>query len=125
MGRIWQRNLGNRLSRRTETNVVQSAENSPKQGLALLQTELKNESAAHRDELIQCLRWGLSKSDEAFLQEIVATDRSSNVKETARRLLCSLPDSELVKIYEELLRGNYISISFWDGRMIRLNLPLK
>lgn len=79
--------------------------NSPKQGLALLQTELKNESAAHRDELIQCLRWGLSKSDEAFLQEIVATDRSSNVKETARRLLCSLPDSELVKIYEELLRG--------------------
>ena len=105
MGRIWQRNLGNRLSRRTETNVVQSAENSPKQGLALLQTELKNESAAHRDELIQCLRWGLSKSDEAFLQEIVATDRSSNVKETARRLLCSLPDSELVKIYEELLRG--------------------
>ena len=35
----------------------------------------------------------------------MATDRSSNVKETARRLLCSLPDSELVKIYEELLRG--------------------
>lgn len=30
--------------------------NSPEQGLALLQTELKNESAAHRDELIQCLR---------------------------------------------------------------------
>lgn len=58
--------------------------NSPEQGLALLQTELKNEPAAHRDELIQCLRWGLSKSDEAFLQEIVATDRSSNVKETAR-----------------------------------------
>ena len=58
--------------------------NSPEQGLALLQTELKNESAAHRDELIQCLWWGLSKSDEAFLQEIVATDRSSNVKETAR-----------------------------------------
>ena len=65
---------------------------------------------------------GLSKSDEAFLQEIVATDRSSNVKETARRLLCSLPDSKLVKIYENYCGGNYISISFWDGRMIRLNL---
>ena len=99
--------------------------NSPEQGLALLQTELKNESAAHRDELIQCLRWGLSKSDEAFLQEIVATDRSSNVKETARRLLCSLPDSELVKYTKNYCGGNYISISFWDGRMIRLNLPLK
>lgn len=77
----------------------------PEQGLALLQTELKNESAAHRDELIQCLRLGLSKTDETFLQEIAATDRSSNVKETARQLLCSLPDSELVKTYEGLLRG--------------------
>ena len=77
----------------------------PEQGLVLLQTELKNESAAHREELIQCLRIGLNKTDEAFLQEIVSTDRSSNVKETARQLLCSLPDSELVKTYQDLLRG--------------------
>lgn len=77
----------------------------PEQGLILLQTELKNESAAHRDELIQCLRIGLNKTDEAFLQEIVMTDRSSNVKETARKLLCSLPNSELVKTYQDLLRG--------------------
>ena len=59
---------------------------NPEQGLALLQTELKNESVAHRDELIQCLRINLSKKDEPFLQEIITTDRSSNVKETARRL---------------------------------------
>lgn len=77
----------------------------PEQGLALLQTELKNESAAHRDELIQCLRIGLSKTDEAFLQQIIATDRSSIVRETARQLLCCLPDSELVKTYQDLLRG--------------------
>lgn len=78
---------------------------NPEQGTALLQTELKNESAAHRDELIQCLQIGLSKADEAFLQEIISTDRSSNVKETARRLLSSIPDSELVKAYSELLNG--------------------
>lgn len=75
------------------------------EGLALLQTELKNESATHRDDLIQCLRTGLNKADESFLLGIAATDRSSNVKETARRLLCSLPDSELVKTYCDLLRG--------------------
>lgn len=86
----------------------------PEQGLTLLQTELKNESAAHREELIQCLRIGLNKTDEAFLQEIVTTDRSSNVKEVARQLLCSLPDSELVKTYQDLLRGK-LRFNFFLG----------
>ena len=55
---------------------------NPLQGLALLQTELKNETAAHRNELIQCLNINLSKDDEPFLQNIMQTDRSSTVKET-------------------------------------------
>lgn len=80
-------------------------EKQPEQGLALLQTELKNESAAHRDELIQCLRTNLSKTDEAFLQEIAETDRSINVKQTAKNLLYCIPDSELVKKCCNLLRG--------------------
>lgn len=80
-------------------------ETQPEQGLALLQTELKNESAAHRDELIQCLSVNLSKADETFLQEIAGTDRSINVRQTARNLLFRLPDSELVKEYCKLLRG--------------------
>lgn len=53
-----------------------------RQGLALLQTELKNETAAHRNELIQCLSINLSKDDEPFLQEIMRSDRSGTVKET-------------------------------------------
>lgn len=77
----------------------------PEQGLALLQTELKNESAAHREELIECLHINLSKADEPFLKSIAETDRSSNVKDTARKLLISLPDSELVQQYCGLLRG--------------------
>lgn len=80
-------------------------ETQPEQGLALLQTELKNESAAHRDELIQCLHINLSKADEAFLQGIAGTDRSINVKQTASNLLFRIPDSELVKAYCDLLRG--------------------
>lgn len=55
---------------------------NPLQRLALLQTELKNETAAHRNELIQCLNINLSKDDEPFLQNIMQTDRSSTVKET-------------------------------------------
>ena len=78
---------------------------NPDAGLALLQTELKNESAAHREELIRCLREQLNTKDEAFLQEVVATDRSSNVKDTARDLLCSLPGSAQVRFYWELLKG--------------------
>lgn len=100
---------------------------NPEQGLALLQTELKNESAAHRDELIQCLRIKLSKKDEPFLQEIITTDRSSNVKETARRLLCSLPDSELVKTYSEMLRGKlrYKMLLGWSYEKIAFTPELK
>ncbi len=78
---------------------------NPADGLALLQTELKNESAAHREELIQCLRINLSQADESFLEGIAATDRSSNVKETARTLLCSMPDSQLVRTFAGMLRG--------------------
>ncbi|MDE5676812.1 DUF5691 domain-containing protein [Phocaeicola sp.] len=78
---------------------------NPEQGIALLQTELKNESAAHRNELIQCLQINLCKTDESFLQDIASTDRSNNVKETARTLLSRIPDSEWVKTYCNLLRG--------------------
>ena len=80
-------------------------ETQPEQGLDLLQTELKNESAAHRDELIQCLRINLSKADESFLQEITEKDRSINVKQTASILLFRIPDSEPVKACCDLLRG--------------------
>lgn len=79
---------------------------NPQQGTVLLQTELKNETAAHRNELIQCLKINLSKDDEPFLQNIMQTDRSSTVKETARQMLSSLPDSDLVQTYCEWLRGH-------------------
>lgn len=85
--------------------LLETRRENPDAGLALLQTELKNESAVHREDLIQCLREKLNKNDEAFLQGVTATDRSSNVKEAARQLLDSLPDSQQVQYYWELLKG--------------------
>lgn len=85
--------------------LLETRRENPDSGLALLQTELKNDSAAHRDELIQCLQEKLNGNDESFLLEVIATDRSSTVKDTARRLLCSLPNSEQVRYYQDLLKG--------------------
>lgn len=100
---------------------------NPATGLALLQTELKNESAAHREDLIQCLCEKLNPDDEAFLQEVLATDRSSNVKEVARRLLCSLPDSEQVKYYCGLLHGklHYNGLLGWSYDKIEFTPEMK
>ena len=100
---------------------------NPEQGIALLQTELKNESAVHRDELIQCLQIHLSKADESFLQDIASTDRSSNVKETARRLLIGITDSELVKTYSDLLRGklHYTMFLGWSYDKIDFTPEMK
>lgn len=39
------------LTKNGKRMLTNLRKNSPEQGLALLQTELKNESAAHRDEL--------------------------------------------------------------------------
>lgn len=86
--------------------LLRMRERVPSEGLALLGSELKNEPAARRDELIQCLKVNLSKDDEPFLQEIAKSDRSAVVRTTALRLLSKLPDSELVKRYCSLLEGN-------------------
>lgn len=97
------------------------------EGLALLRTEWKNDSAAHREELIQCLREKLNKNDEVFLREVMATDRSSNVKDTARRLLDSLPDSSEVNYYWSLLKGKlrYNMLLGWSYDKVEFTPELK
>lgn len=99
----------------------------PDAGLALLQTELKNESAAHREELIQCLREKLNARDEAFLQSVATTDRSSNVKDTARQLLCGLPDSQQVRYYWDLLKGklHYNMLLGWSYDKVEFTPDMK
>lgn len=107
--------------------LLETRRENPDAGLALLQTELKNESAAHREELIQCLREKLNANDEAFLQSVATTDRSSNVKETARQLLCGLPDSQQVRYYWDLLKGklHYNMLLGWSYDKVEFTPDMK
>lgn len=74
--------------------------------LELLRKDWKSEPANQRNELLECLRINISKADELFIQEVLESDRSSIVKETARKLLCMIPDSAMVMRCCELLRGH-------------------
>lgn len=78
----------------------------PAAALELLRKDWKSEPANQRNELLECLRTNISKTDEPFIQEVMESDRSSIVKETARKLLCMIPDSAMVMRCCELLRGH-------------------
>jgi hypothetical protein len=71
--------------------------------LELLRKDWKSEPANQRNELLECLRINISKADELFIQEVLESDRSSIVKETARKLLCMIPDSAMVMLLLRLL----------------------
>lgn len=78
----------------------------PAAALELLRKDWKSEPANHRNELLECLRTNIGKSDEPFIQEVMEVDRSTVVKETARKLLCMIPGSAMVTRCCELLRGH-------------------
>lgn len=79
---------------------------NPTEALELLQKDWKSEPANQRNELLECLRTNISKADEPFIQGVMESDRSSIVKETARKLLYMIPDSAMVTRCCELLRGH-------------------
>lgn len=79
-------------------------ESDPSRGIELLRAEWKNEPAQHRAELLECLKTGLSKSDEEFLESVRAGDRSSTVRDTALDLLRRIPDSAIVELYARTLK---------------------
>ncbi|WP_065220125.1 MULTISPECIES: DUF5691 domain-containing protein [Butyricimonas] len=79
-------------------------ESDPPRGIELLRAEWKNEPAQHRAELLECLKTGLSKSDEEFLESVRVGDRSSTVRDTALGLLRRIPDSAIVGLYARTLK---------------------
>lgn len=99
----------------------------PAQALELLRSDWKSEPANRRDELLACLRINLSKTDEPFLQEIIDSDRSATVKETARTLLLCIPDSALVNRYRELLKGHlrYNKLLGWSYDTLEYTSEMK
>ena len=93
--------------------------------LELLRKDWKSEPANQRNELLECLRINISKADELFIQEVLESDRSSIVKETARKLLCMIPDSAMVMRCCELLRGHISTTcgTLPDGHTTRSDTP--
>ncbi|MDE5711315.1 MAG: hypothetical protein K2I27_09410, partial [Bacteroides sp.] len=99
----------------------------PAAALELLRKDWKSEPANHRNELLECLRTNIGKSDEPFIQEVMKADRSTVVKETARKLLCMIPDSAMVTRCCELLRGHirHNLLTGWSYKEIEYTEEMK
>src|SRR5262245_20991015 len=66
---------------------------NPAEGRALIESVWKTEPAPVRAALLEALAVGLSADDKPFLEKL-ATDRADSVKQTAVRLLASMPATE-------------------------------
>ena len=99
----------------------------PAAALELLRKDWKNEPASHRNELLECLRTNISKADEPFIKEVMASDRSAAVKDTARKLLCMIPDSAMTTRCCELLLGHirYNMLTGWSYDKIAYTQEMK
>ena len=86
--------------------LVRFRQQDPAAALELLRKDWKSEPANQCNELLECLRINICKADGPFIQGVLESDRRSIVKETARKLLCMIPDSALVMRCCELLRGH-------------------
>ena len=65
---------------------------APEQGRDRLAQEMSSLDARERAQLLAVLEVGISQHDEAFLEQTLS-DRSKEVRQTAARLLCCLPES--------------------------------
>jgi len=94
----------------------------PEAALTMLMETWKQENAATRAALLECLQTELSPNDIPWLQQLTA-DKSLKVKEKAWELLRQLPQSEIVQSYQQLVAA---AINNIDGAIIitELQLPL-
>lgn len=76
---------------------------NPQEAREMLIESFKSNTAQHREDLLSCLSEGLSLEDEAFLSEVMNSDRGTGVKKKARELLLSLEDSALIRRLGEIL----------------------
>ncbi|MBV8251958.1 MAG: hypothetical protein JO154_05055 [Chitinophaga sp.] len=95
-------------------------ETHPEEGRQLLIDTWKQENAATKAELMDCLRTGLSAADIAWLQE-ATTEKSLKVKEKAWKLLRRLPLSDIVQTYWQLIKT---AIQAVNGQLITSDLTL-
>lgn len=77
----------------------------PRAAREKLMESFKRNTAKHREELLSCLEVGLSLEDEAFLSEVMNTDKGADVRNQARELLLSLEGSALLSYLGDILAG--------------------
>lgn len=70
---------------------------NPPEARELLIGDWQSESAKDRATFLEVLRVSLSQSDEGFLDKVLQTDKSSEVRRIALNLLLGITDSNLVK----------------------------
>ncbi|NIG54944.1 DUF5691 domain-containing protein [Chitinophaga sp. Cy-1792] len=85
----------------------------PDSGLTLLMETWKQENAATRAALLECLETGLNSNDIPWLQQLTA-EKSIKVKEKAWELLRLLPESDIVQQYWQLIKS---SITLQNGHI--------
>ncbi len=107
------------LSQRSEV-LTKMRETNREEGLRMLIEIWKQENAATKAELMDCLRTGLSAADIAWLQE-ATTEKSLKVKEKAWKLLRRLPQSDIVQTYWQLIKT---AIQAVDGQLITSDITL-
>ena len=107
--------------------LLRYRQQDPAAALELLRKDWKSEPANHRNDFLECLRANISKADEPFIQNVMESDRSNAVKETARKLLCMIPNSAMVARYCELLRGHikYSLLTGWSYKEIIYTQEMK
>lgn len=86
---IWKR--GSRTQRRDYLEAVRRAD--PARGRELFRETLPELDIEERRELLECFAYGLSRDDEAVLEELLTRDRAKSVKVAAADLLARLPES--------------------------------
>ncbi|MBV7529722.1 DUF5691 domain-containing protein [Chitinophaga sp. sic0106] len=102
--------------------LTQKRAADPEAALTMLMETWKQENAATRAALLECLQTELNPNDIPWLQQVTA-DKSGKVKEKAWELLRKLPASEIVQSYQQLVAAAINSI---DGAILltELQLPL-
>lgn len=84
--------------------------------LKMVQRVWKEENASGRIGLLETLTKNISLADEPFLKEIL-NDKSQKVKDKAWELLKLIPGSEIIRLYQKILKD---SIIISQGKMLGL-----
>lgn len=88
----------------------------PTSAIDKIRSVWKEENAANKLELLETIAINISKADEEFLIQISA-DKSQKVKEKTLQLLKLIPDSQIILMYQQILKD---SIRIYQAKMLGL-----